>query len=151
MSKQLFKTKAILLTTSCTRITRQRQQQKNTFKISSDAVVVSPNKELSQLLTMVTPWSEHLISGQIQLYTVGNHYGFHQRFGQTSIQPRSFTKVLWSLQGQLPMVPVLILDLKIDDGESIFFLLVQVSIIQVLNQLQCKIPKCALCMFIFAR
>ena len=44
--------------------------------------------------------------------------GFHSRFGKKPIKPRSLTKVLQSLQGQLPVVHVLILDLKTNNDKA---------------------------------
>ena len=61
MSEQLEKARAILPATSCAKLLRQ--QQKNTLKSSSDAYAVNPNKELSQLSAMITPWSEYLMFG----------------------------------------------------------------------------------------
>ena len=41
----------------------QRQQQKNTLKICSDAVAMSSKKKLPKLSSMITTCCEHLIFG----------------------------------------------------------------------------------------
>ena len=100
---------------------------------------------------MITTCCEHLIFGQTQSYSEGNYYGFRQRFGQTSIKPRSLAKILQSVQRQLSTVHVLILDLKTDNGKA-FFISSGTSFHDLGPKLAIvSVPKCAVCIFLVAR
>ena len=117
---------------------------------TSDAVTVSPNKDLSKLPTMIPPWIRQPLFGQIQSYIEGNYYGFRQRFGQTSVKPRFLTKVLQRLKGQLSVV-CLTVQLKTDNGEA-FSILPGASFHNLGPKLVIvSVPQCVVIIFLFAR
>ena len=66
-------------------------------------------------------------------------------------KPRSFTKVLQSLQGQLSVVRVSILDLKTNNDEALF--ISSGTSVHILGPklVEVSVPKCAVCIFVFVR
>ena len=73
------------------------------------------------------------------------------RFGKTSIKSRYLTNVLQSLQGQLSVVHVLILDLKTNNGEA-FFISSGTSL-HILGPKLVRVSaqNCAVCIFLYIR
>ena len=66
-------------------------------------------------------------------------------------KPRSFTKVLQSLQGQLSVVRVSILDLKTNNDEALFISSGRSVHILGPKLVEVSVPKCAVCIFAFVR
>ena len=64
---------------------------------------------------------------------------------------RSFTKVLQSLQGQLSVFRVSILDLKTKNDEALF--ISSGTSVHILGPklVKVSVPKCAVCIFVFVR
>ena len=133
----------MLPTTSCTEVAMRTIEEHITG--SSDAIVVS-RQEAITVSTMRTCQSKHVIFGQIQSWIPLEIW---KDFHKTKIFNK--TKVLQSLQGQLSVIHVLILNLKTNNDEAFFissgasFHILGPKLVIV------SVLKYAVCIFLFIR